>query len=75
MKVYSRMVVTNRPGVVILDTIQPDWGLPMWPEFIQFLAFFLLTVGLLKIAATYLTHQNPGSALGNGLAWFVPGLA
>ena len=47
----------------------------MWPEFVQFLAFFLITVGLLKIGATYLTHNNPGSALGNGLAWFVPGIA
>jgi len=47
----------------------------MWPEFIQFLAFFLITVGLLKIAATYLTHNSPNSAIGNGLAWFVPGIA
>ena len=47
----------------------------MVPEFLQFLAFFLLTVGLLKIGSTWLTHRNPGSAIGNGLAWFVPGLA
>ena len=44
----------------------------MWPEFLQFLAFFLLAVGLLKIAAAFLVHRDPGSALGNGLAWFVP---
>jgi hypothetical protein len=47
----------------------------MLPEFFQFLAFYMITVGLLKIGATYLTHQNPGGAIGNGLAWFVPGLA
>lgn len=47
----------------------------MWPEFLQFLFFFLLTVALLKVGATWLTHNNPGSALGNGIGWFVPGIA
>ena len=47
----------------------------MLPEFTQFVAFFLLTVALLKIIATYITHNSPGSAIGNGLAWFVPGIA
>ena len=47
----------------------------MWPEFFQFLAFFLLTVGLLKIGSTWLIHRNPSSALGSGLGWFVPGIA
>jgi len=47
----------------------------MLPEYAQYVAFFLITVALLKIGATYLTHNNPGSALGNGLAWFVPGIA
>lgn len=44
----------------------------MWPEFMQFVAFFLLTVALLKIAAAKLAHSNPGSALASGLAWFIP---
>ena len=44
----------------------------MWPEYLQFLAFFLLTVGLLKVGAAYITGKNPSSAFGNGLAWFVP---
>ena len=43
----------------------------MWPEYLQFLAFFLLTVGLLKIASAYLIDRNNGSAAGNGLAWFL----
>jgi len=47
----------------------------MWPEFLQFLAFYLLTVGLLKIGSTYFLHRDPGSTLGNGLGWFVPGIA
>jgi len=47
----------------------------MLPEFAQFLAFFFITVALLKIGAGYITHKSPGSAIGNGLAWFVPGLA
>ncbi len=47
----------------------------MMPEFVQFLAFFLITVALLKIGATYLTHRNPSSTVGSGLAWFVPGIA
>lgn len=47
----------------------------MLPEFLQFVAFFLLTVGLLKIGSAWLIARNPGSALGNGLGWFVPGIA
>lgn len=47
----------------------------MWPEFIQFLAFFLIAVAVLKIVGAWLLHNNPGSTIGNGLAWFVPGLA
>ena len=47
----------------------------MWPEFLQFLAFFLLTVAALKVGATFLIHRNPGSVIGNGLGWFVPGIA
>jgi hypothetical protein len=47
----------------------------MWPEFFQFLAFYLIVTGLLKIGASYFTHKNPGGALGSGLAWFVPGQA
>lgn len=47
----------------------------MVPDFLQFLAFFLITVGLLKIGATWLLHADPGGALGNGLGWFVPGIA
>lgn len=47
----------------------------MFPDWLQFLAFFFVTVGLLKIGATWLTHRDPGSSLGNGLAWFVPGIA
>ncbi len=47
----------------------------MWPEFFQFLAFFFVTVGMLKIGATWLIHKNASSALGNGLGWFVPGIA
>ena len=43
----------------------------MWPEYVQFVAFFLLTVGLLKIASAYLTDRNASSAAGNGLAWFL----
>ncbi len=50
-------------------------GCNVWPEFFQFLAFFLITVGLLKIGATFLIHRNAGSALGNGIGWFVPGVA
>ena len=47
----------------------------MFPEFVQFLAFFLITVAFLKITSAYLINRNPGSSLGNGLGWFVPGLA
>lgn len=47
----------------------------MWPEWVQFAAFFLITVAALKILAAWMLHKNPGSAIGNGLAWFVPGLA
>lgn len=47
----------------------------MWPEFVQFLAFYLLTVGLLKIGSTFFLHRDPGSAIGAGLGWFVPGIA
>lgn len=47
----------------------------MLPEFFQFTAFFLILVAALKIGATWLTHKNPGGAIGNGLAWFVPGIA
>jgi hypothetical protein len=50
-------------------------GHDVWPEFLQFMAFFLITVGLLKIGATWLIHKNPASAIGNGLGWFVPGIA
>lgn len=44
----------------------------MWPEYLQFAAFFLLTVALLKIAASYFSDRSPGSALASGLAWFIP---
>jgi len=37
----------------------------MWPEFVQFLVFFLVTVGLLKVGATWLQHRNANSAIGN----------
>jgi hypothetical protein len=47
----------------------------VWPEFFQFLAFYLLTVGLLKIGSTFLLNKNPASSVGNGLGWFVPGIA
>ena len=47
----------------------------MWPEFWQFLAFYAITVALLKISSAYLIHRNPSSAIGNGLGWFVPGIA
>lgn len=42
----------------------------MWPEYLQFLAFYLLTVALIKIGAAYFSNRNPSSAVGNGLAWF-----
>jgi hypothetical protein len=42
----------------------------MLPEYLQFLAFYLITVALLKIGASFFTHRNPGSAIGNGLGWF-----
>lgn len=54
---------------------QPKGVVTIWPEFFQFIAFFLLTVGLLKIGATWLIHRNPSSSVGNGLGWFVPGIA
>lgn len=44
----------------------------MWPEFLQFAAFFLIMVALLKISAAYIADRNPGSALASGLAWFIP---
>lgn len=44
----------------------------MWPEFLQFAAFFLLTVALLKITAAWLADKSPGSPLASGLAWFIP---
>ena len=44
----------------------------MWPEFLQFAGFFLLMVGLLKVSAAYVSDKWPGSALGSGLAWFIP---
>lgn len=47
----------------------------MWPEFVQWLTFFFLAVGGLKVGATFLLHRDPGSRLGNGLGWFVPGIA
>ncbi len=47
----------------------------LWPEFLQYVAFFLLTVGLLKVGASFFIHRDPGSKLGNGLGWFVPGIA
>ena len=47
----------------------------MLPDFLQFLAFFLIAVAVLKIGSGYLIHRDPGSALGNGLGWFVPGIA
>lgn len=43
----------------------------MLPDYIQFLSFFLISVALLKIAASFLAHNFPGSALADGLAWFV----
>lgn len=43
----------------------------MLPDYIQFLSFFLISVALLKIAASLLAHHFPGSALADGLAWFV----
>ena len=47
----------------------------VWPEFLQWLAFYFLTVGLLKVGSAYFIHRNPSSAVGNGLGWFVPGIA
>lgn len=47
----------------------------MWPEFLQYIAFFLLTVGLLKVGSTFFLHRDPASKIGNGLGWFVPGIA
>jgi hypothetical protein len=45
------------------------------PEFIQFGAFFLGWVALLKLISSYLLHRNASSSLGNGIGWFVPGIA
>jgi hypothetical protein len=45
------------------------------PEFLNHLAWFLIVVAALKIIGSYLLHSNSGSALGAGIAWFVPGLA
>lgn len=45
------------------------------PEYVQFVAFYLITVALIKIGSTALTHRNPSSTVGNGLAWFGPGIA
>lgn len=44
----------------------------MLPDYLQFLAFYLITVALLKIIAAALSNSSPGSALGAGLAWFIP---
>jgi hypothetical protein len=46
----------------------------MVPDFLQFTAFFLLAVALLKIGSSYALHHGH-STLGNGLGWFVPGIA
>jgi hypothetical protein len=41
------------------------------PEWLQFVAFYLLTVAALKIAQ-YWANRNGETALGNGVGWFVP---
>ena len=46
-----------------------------WAEGFWFLAYYLAIVAALKIGATYLIHRNPSSSIGNGLGWFVPGIA
>lgn len=46
----------------------------MSPDYLQFLSFFVLTVAFLKIGGAWLLHHGH-STLGNGLGWFVPGLA
>ncbi len=66
-QVYTPLPFTRNESICKLGNV--------WPEFFQFVAFFLLTVGLLKIGATFLIHKNPSSAVGNGLGWFVPGIA
>jgi hypothetical protein len=45
----------------------------LFAEFLQFLAFYLLTVAFLKIAGSWATTKWP--SLANGVGWFVPGLA
>lgn len=47
----------------------------MFPELLQFLAFYLLVTAFLKIGGSWLQHNYPGSALAHGTGWFVPGLA
>ena len=44
-------------------------------EFAHSTAHFLIIVAFLKIVATYLIHRNASSSIGNGLGWFVPGVA
>ena len=41
------------------------------PEYFQWLAFYVVTVALLKIGASF-ANRNGGNAIGNGLSWFVP---
>lgn len=43
----------------------------MMPEYVQFLAFYVITVALFKIGASF-ANRNGGNAVGNGLSWFVP---
>ena len=45
------------------------------PEFLENVAWFLIVVAALKIVGSFLLSRDQGSALGNGIAWFVPGLA
>lgn len=47
----------------------------MVPDFLQFLAFYLIATAFLKILGSFLIHRDAGSALGRGVGWFVPGIA
>ena len=44
-------------------------------EGVYLVAWYLFVVGLLKIVGAWLLNRDAGSAIGNGIAWFVPGLA
>lgn len=70
-----RLRLADYSGALVPLAVTPKEGCFIWPEFVQFLAFFLLTVAALKVGATFLIHRNPGSVIGNGLGWFVPGIA